>query len=122
MTDIFINFSNHSSLDWCIEQKNAALAYGKISDYPFPIVSPLCTEQDIEIIAEKIVDDILKRKPDAVLCQGEFSLCFAVVKKLNNAHIRCLCATTQRKTFERHENGKSIKTSVFEFVSFRQYL
>lgn len=98
------------------------MKYGEISDYHFPAVPPQASSNDIQILADKISLDIISQKPKAVLCQGEFSLCFAVVKRLTNANILCLCATSQRKTIERYENGKTIKNAIFEFIAFRKYV
>jgi len=58
---------------------------------------------------------------DLFLVQGDFGACYAMVNYLKTKKIDAYYATTQRKTVERLEEGKVVKTSVFEHVRFRQY-
>ena len=120
---MFINFSNHPSAKWQAEQINAAEKYGKITDIPFPNVSPLAEENDITEMAEKLVDEIMAKSPDAVMCQGEFSLAYAVISRLLNKGVTVLTACSERKTEEKKlDNGEVEKNTFFKFVKFRKYL
>ena len=117
----FVNFSNHMSYDWDLEQKKAAEKYGCIVDIPFPPVEPEYGENEIQIFAEKFSGEIMKYRPNAVMCQGEFTLCYAVVKKLLDNGVTVLAACTKRNVTEIRENGSVRKISEFCFVRFRRY-
>lgn len=115
---IFINFSNHPSGTWTAPQTSAALAYAdQINDIPFPAVDPAMDERGICDLADKMTSEILMMNPGAVLCQGEFGLCFSVVRRLQKAGVQVLYACSERKV--RVEG--STKTVQFDFVKFRRY-
>lgn len=115
---VFVNFTNHPSQMWENTQKRAALNYGEsILDLPFPQVDPMADEMDLQNLAEEKASEILSLHPTAVLCQGEFGLCFSVVKRLQKAGVQVLYACSERKV---REEG-SIKTVQFDFVKFRRY-
>ena len=125
---MFINYSNHPSAGWMDDQKNAAsIEYGSIVDVPFPAVPVGYTSDDIRQLAEaevKGILDVLQESTDsrnAVMCQGEFTLSYAVISRLQAAGIRVVSAVSERKTVEKIENGTSVKTSVFRFAGFREY-
>lgn len=119
---MFINFSNHPSSRWYGKQLDEAKKYGDIIDVPFPMVDPELTEEQIEMIANEYTKIIMENEPQAVMCSGEFSLTFAVVKKLLNHRIKCVCACTKRVAMEETlEDGTVKKISNFEFVKFREY-
>lgn len=119
---MFINCSNHRSSLWCEKQLMEAHKYGEIVDISFPAVDPVCDEEEIRVMAENLVDEIIKLKPDVVMCQGEFTLTFAVVVLLKSKGIAVVAACSQRSVVEKiNEDGKSERKSVFEFVKFRRY-
>lgn len=119
---MFINLSNHPHKKWSEKQKKAALRYGEIADYPFPAVDPTASVETVEAIADKLAEDIISKKPDAVMCQGEFTLTFAVVCRLQAADILTLCACSKRQTIEKTDKfGRTTKETLFEFVQFRPY-
>ena len=118
----FVNFSNHPSALWEKKQREDAERYGQIVDYPFPSVDAEAGTEQILQLAEMCVGEILKRDPAAVMCQGEFTLVYAVVLKLKAADVSCLAACSRRVVMERKmEDGTSRKESVFEYVKFREY-
>lgn len=120
---MFINFSNHSSDLWGEHQLAAAHVYGEIKDIPFPNIDPSSDEQNILELAESFAQRIYSMNPDAVLCQGEMSFCYAVVSVLKKKGIRVLCSTSERKVITSvNENGETVKTATFCFVRFREYL
>lgn len=113
----FVNFSNHPSGKWDNAQREAALEYGEIIDVPFPSVDPDLGERDIDSLSDKYVREITEYDPVAVMCQGEFTLCFSVTQKLQALGIKVLSACSKRDVIEK--DGKRI--SVFRFVKFREY-
>lgn len=120
----FINFSNHPSERWSEEQKQAAQELapdGVIVDVPFPQVAADADEAEIEELAEEYLDTIEKQSPAAVMCQGEFGLCYAMIRRLKEKGIRVVYSCTDRRAVERiTENGVE-KVSIFQFVKFRNF-
>lgn len=114
----FINFSNHPSDLWSEAQTDAALSYAtRIVDLPFPQVDPTMDEQAIDDFAQSKAEEILSMRPAAVMCQGEFGLSYAVIRRLLDAGIVVLYACSERKV---HVNG-NVKSVQFDFVRFRRF-
>lgn len=119
---MFINCSNHKSIDWSDGQLSAAHKYGEIVDYPFPNVSPELSKAEIIGIAKKVVEDIKNLNPLAVMCQGEQTLSYHIVRLLNDEGIRVLAGCTERNTREvKNSDGSITKIAIFNFVKFREY-
>lgn len=118
---MFLNLSNHPSANWSAEQTEAAThLYGEIIDLPFPVVDPAGDEKYIADLADEYCQKVLalaEGKNITVHLMGEMTLTFALLKRLQAHGILCVASTTQRKTVE--ENG--VKTSIFQFVKFREY-
>ena len=118
----FVNFSNHSSCGWGKKQSEEAQKWGDIVDIPFPNVNPEATNQDIRELAENCVKKILEYHPSAVMCQGEFTLSYHVIRLLKEQGMTVLSACSTRKVVEeRLEDGSVCKNAVFKFVQFREY-
>lgn len=118
---LFLNLSNHLSDKWGEAQLDAARAYGKVVDMPFPEIDPGATTEEIYILAEEYAEEITSRYPDrdlTVHIMGEMTFCFRLVTLLHARGVRCVASTTQRKTSELAD-GK--KESIFEFQEFREY-
>ena len=122
-THVFVNFSNHPSTAWSVEQlKGAAkLAQGGIVDICFPSVDSLKDEIYIEELALDYVKAICKYEPDVVMCQGEFGLTYHVVKLLKERCIHVVYTCSERITDETRTHDGTVKTSRFKFVRFRDY-
>jgi len=119
---MFINFTNHDSAKWSAEQLTAASQYGKIINMPFPDVDAEADEYYIEALAQNCVDKIAGYHPNAVLCQGEMTLAFAVVKGLMVRGITVLAACSRRNVIERiSRDGRAVKYAEFQFTCFRKY-
>ena len=119
---MIVNFSNHPSNRWSTEQLEAAQAYGELKDYDFPMVNPEDDEKDVEELANRCVREILEFHPDAVLVQGEFTVCYSVIRKLKERNIICLAACSAREAVEeKKEDGSVRKESIFRFCGFREY-
>lgn len=117
MNDIFVNLSNHPSAGWDEAQRLAAEQYGTIVDVPFPAVPAEQDENYIEQLGEELVQRVLQYAPRAVLCQGEFTLAYTVIRKLKKHGIRVLAACSARDVVS-HGNTKQV---VFHFERFREY-
>lgn len=120
---MFINCTNHSVANWGEKQKEEAGRWGEVVDYPFPIVKAQSDEEEIKNIADKVVNDIADKNPDIVLCQGEFTLTYAIVNQLKRRGIKVVAACSERRTNEQLlKDGITKKESYYEFVRFREYV
>lgn len=118
MKKVFVNFSNHRTKNWDENQISAAEKYGRIVDVDFPMVNPESTEQEIRELGQRCCDQILSYRPNAVMCQGEFTLAYYVVQHLKESGIPVLAACSERCV----EEDGGMKASIFKFVRFREYL
>jgi len=128
---VALNISNHPSSNWSEEQKKGLkdfCFFGKgypqgtdfeIIDVPFPAVDPLASTEDIEKIAQDIIDNIVSFNVvwQVVMVQGEFTLTYHLVKKLLDLGKVPVNATTKRVAVEKD----GVKTSIFKFCKFRAY-
>lgn len=118
----FVNCSNHPSSGWSHRQIIEASRYGKIVDVPFPNVDWKMDDREIEELADQVTEKILKQNPNAVMCMGEFVVCFRIVQKLKEHGIRVLATCSERKSMEYiGEDGVVKKESIFQFNGFREY-
>ena len=113
----FVNFTNHPSDRWSKEQTNAAEEYGPIVDVQFPEVAPDLTKEEVALLASDYVSRIMDIHPAAVLCQGEFTLCYAVINELKERGVKVLAACSRRIV----EDTDTGKITVFIFEGFREY-
>ncbi|MBR1598204.1 MAG: hypothetical protein IJ661_04715 [Lachnospiraceae bacterium] len=118
---MFVNFSNHPSERWDKAQLKAATRWGEIADVPFPNVDPTMSEGDIAGLADEMVEKIMTFQPDAVMCQGEFTLSYAVITSLLQKGIVVVAACSKRIVSEKVVDGKQQKEVEFAFEQFREY-
>lgn len=103
-------------------QKLEAEKYGSIKDIKFPAVDPNASEAEIQELADNCAKEILAESPAVVMCQGEFSLTYAVVCRLKKEGIKVLTACSERLVVEeKGEKGEYIKQVRFKFIRFREY-
>lgn len=121
MRNLFINCTNHPSAAWGERQTKCALEIGEIRDYKFPNVSPILKEEEIEKLSKKVLEEIAIMQPVVVLCQGEFTLTYAIVKGLKELGITVVSACSERVVKEEKSKEGSQKISYFEFIKFREY-
>lgn len=119
---MFINFSNHPSALWSEEQAAAARNYGEVVDMAFPAIDPAANESALDSLADDYARRILRLAPDAVLCQGECTFVYRLVRRLDEQGVSVLAACSRRKSHEtRCPDGSTLKRSIFEFAGFRCY-
>jgi CRISPR-associated Csx2 family protein len=121
---MLINLSNHPSSTWNNEQIQAAAEqFGEVVDVPFPDIDPQWNAEQIEQLADEYLLKIEKMavehqaKPTVHL-MGEYTFCFALVRKLQTIGINCVVSTSQRQATL---NPDGTKTIAFNFVQFRPY-
>lgn len=122
---MFLNCSNHKSENWTEEQLAAVADLGEsvIEDYAFPHVSAEFDEVMLEELAEQVCQEILEKKPNVVMCQGEFTLTHKLVKELMRNRIKVVAACSDRVTNEQVlADGTVRKDSIYKFVRFREYI
>lgn len=116
---VFVNISNHPSKKWSESQLNAAKSLvngGEVIDIACPNVASNATEGEVENLAAGLAQTLLPC--DVVLVQGEMTLVYTLVSMLKEKGTKCVAATTERVVTEKD----GVKTSVFNFVKFRQYV
>ncbi len=119
---MFLNYSHHPSSLWDEAQLDAAREFGEVEDMPFPEVSPHAHTGEVVALAKAQARLIAEKHPDAVMCQGEMTMVYHLVKLLKEMGITVLCACTQRVSLEYPlDNGMTEKRSRFRFVQFREY-
>lgn len=118
---MFINCSNHKFSMWDDAQKNAALKWGEVEDIPFPNVNPYLSSEEIKRLAADTAELICSYNPAVVMCQGEFTLTFELVKILKEKGIRVVSACSERNVIEKTDGGACKKEVFFRFVRFREY-
>lgn len=122
MSAIFINHTNHPSVNWPEAERRAAQRFGEIVDVLFPEIAAEASEDEVERLAVAGVEQILAQQPAAVLCQGEFTYTYAVVRRLQAQNIPVLAACSERIVEEKLEaDGSTRRVSRFYFVRFRAY-
>ena len=115
---MLLNLSNHPSANWPSEQLDQAIKkYGAVQDLPFPKINPDSSSDEIEQLAEKYEIKVRQLNPTAVHIMGEMTFIFKLINRLQVIGIPCVASTTERTADE--ENG--YKTSIFQFVRFREY-
>lgn len=118
----FINFSNHPSVNWSVEQRIEAEKFGRVIDVPFPSVKDDADERDIAKLAENSINVIMQHDPAVVMVQGEFTLSVAVINGLQSRGIRCCAACSTRESKEEIlPDGSIKKENIFRFNRFRMY-
>ena len=118
----FINLSNHPSDKWNVTQLETAKQYGEVIDIPFPQIGPEASKGDVASLADEYFARIQKYEKPIVMIQGEFTFTYALVRRLEDDGIPAVSTCSRRIANELQQNdGTVIKTSVFDFVGFREY-
>ena len=122
---MFINLSNHPSVKWGKMQLEAAMELtsdNQIKDIPFPAVPATATTSDILAIADGLHHTVMANKPEAIMVAGEFTLAYTMIEICLRAGIKVVAACSDRCTKEVvNEDGTTTKTTVFEFIQFREF-
>lgn len=119
---MFVNCSNHPSSSWTADQKTEAEKWGRIVDISFPQVPAAADEEKIQEMTDSMIAKIISLHPCAVMCQGEFTLTYAIVGELLRRGIHVVSACSERDVIEeRQPDGSNRKIARFRFVRFRTY-
>ncbi len=122
---MFINFSNHPKAKWSQAQLDGTIQFGEIIDIPFPTVEATADEEKIRLLAEQYVGKIssIAKQDDVIMVQGEFSLTYAVITRLNALGYKVVTACSERIVTEwKDETGETIKEARFKFKRYREYV
>ena len=115
----FVNLTNHPSAQWEREQTETALALAeRIEDVCFPNVPPEASEKDLSAIAEACVAQLPPGSTHA-LVQGEFTLAFEIVRRLQKRNITCVAATTERQVEDSGEGVRPAYSASCGFAAIR---
>lgn len=121
---MLINLSNHPYETWDEKQKQTAITeFGNVNDLIFPDVDPLANTDDIVRLAAKYYDECKYKlenssdKINSVHISGESCFLFQFVTIAKAQGVHCICSTTRRLVI----NKGNKKTSIFQFVKFRNY-
>jgi hypothetical protein len=115
---MFLNLSNHPSINWSKKQLQQASIYGELIDMAFPVIDPAWDTKEVHQLANEYAAKIILLKPKAVHIMGEMTFTVALVSILQKSNLLCLASTTIREVSE----SNNVKTSLFEFIQFRPYL
>jgi len=119
---MLINISNHPKSTWSAEQlEKAQQLYGEVVDYPFPLVDPSWSIEEVIGLANALYADITQKYPNKhtyLHIMGEHSLVYHLVSMFEQNGYTCVLSTTDR-TVEVLPNGS--KKVHFDFVRFRKY-
>ena len=74
-------------------------------------------EDDIRRLCDATVKKVMGYSPEAVLCQGEFTLAFQIINTLLEQDVTVVAACSERVV---KENGNR-KESYFYFKKFRKF-
>ena len=118
---MFINLTNHPGDKWSDKQRQSAEEYGEIYDIKFPDIDSKMSSEQVKEFAAEYVDEIVKRNPKCVLCQGEFTFSYQVISLLKQKGIKTVAACSERHTSEMVAGDVTSRVSLFEFVQFREY-
>lgn len=120
---MLLNLTNHPSKNWNADQLRAAVEeWETVRDFPFPVVRPEWDGGEVARCADTVAEEALALNPDAILCQGEMTLCFALVRRFQQKKIPVVAAASTREVAETvQSDGSTRKEAVFHFVQFREY-
>lgn len=96
--------------------------YGECVDMPFPNIEPQMDEEEVNRMADDYAERIISMGEDCVLVvhvMGEFTFCYALIRRLQNAGIRCVASCTERDVTIADDGSKTTK---FHFARFREYV
>ena len=112
-----INLSPFPLEDWPLAQRQAATqAYGEITNWNFPVVSPTLDSQELATLVDDYYRKILAARPNAVHIIGEMNFTFRLIERLKAVDITCIASVWNG------ENSNDLYDELAsEFVQFRVY-
>ncbi len=119
---MFINLSNHPSSGWPQKELEAASAFGRVMDIPFPAVAAGGTEEEVLRLAAGYLKKIPAEDSGPVMVTGEYSFVYALVDALVEKGRRVVCPQADvRVSSTPGLNGASERKLVFDFRRFVDY-
>lgn len=122
---MLLNLSNHPSSLWDAKQMQAAAEqYGKVTDMPFPEISPEADTAEIAALARDYFNLVIERlnKSDdacsAVHLMGEMTFSYYLTGLLQQAGVLCVASTSVRNVISDKDGQKTVS---FNFHQFREY-
>lgn len=118
---MLINLTNIPSSTWSKKQfDEAAGKYSRITDIPFPIISPWYSLGEVEKTAQEYFERIeavleLYNEINAVHITGDNTFTYILLCKLRNADIKAITSTYMKVMDE----GNTVSQN--EFIMFREY-
>ena len=112
-----------------IQKKDAKLSYGIEAFISMPEelqriwsnIPPMLEEIESTLLPLEAWVEMTASKDDVILIQGDFGATCLMAIFTERLGMVPLYATTIRKTKEQEQDGKVVKTSVFEHVRFRKF-
>ncbi len=127
----FWNLSNHALGDsWTAEQVAEAVAWGgggpnRLVDVHFPQVDPAADSEAVEALADHTLAGLLAagaQSGEGIMLMGEFTLVYALVRRLQAAGLTPVVATSAREARATVQpDGSVLQEHRFRFVRFRAY-
>jgi hypothetical protein len=115
---MLLNLSNHPSVNWSKEQREAAeKQFGGVVDLPFPQIPSGATTAEVKALAQTYLEKI-PPSVSAVHLMGELTFVVALVRLLQKNKIKVVASAAERQVLEEKDG---IKTAKFQFVQFREY-
>jgi hypothetical protein len=118
---MLINLTNTPSFAWDKTQIDEAVGkYARITDIPFPIVSPWYSLAEVEKTAQEYFERIeavleLYNEENAVHIKGDNTFTFILLDKLRKAGIKAITSTFMKVMNEKDNDSQ------YEFIMFREY-
>lgn len=119
---MLINLTNHPYTTWDEKQRTAAGVYGECVDMTFPNIDPQMDEADVSHLADEYAGRIVQMGAGCELTvhvMGEFTFCYSLIRRLQNAGVRCVASCTERDVTIAEDGSKATK---FHFARFREYV
>ena len=120
---MFTNLSNHPSSDWSKEQYSyVSSRWGRISDLPFPLLSPDTSEEEILQLVGKYLKLLPGKEEGPIAVAGEYTFAYAMVDALLRYGYRVLHVESEISVRSvALEDGSIERTMQYRFTRYVDY-